>query len=612
MADTWTAESEENAERGAHEDGGGVVEGEGSAYTGTEDHKHMNSASEIQDDSGNNKLDKTDGTLTEQECEEEAASAADTASQSGATARAADTPIDGRAEKRLDCESPAPKLVSESSGCELSNSGNRIDDGAHAARTQHCADILRVLPTATDTFSFHSLNDLPDSQETNGSLAGELCTGVSNALGKAHHETGGEPSDTPEKPQGDVSDNELSRVKTSSTSTQQKSDGDNAEVDEEAQEEHEEKEEEEKEEKEEKKTASATDAAKSQGTVTGLGEPTVRKRFEREPDNFLEISRGPVTLQQTSVSVPGHTVQRQYGHVDSYGPNKSLWNNHFKLAIISVIAVLVLVVLGACKYMYVSVTMMNGSGDVPAVVTECSNQTATAPADFAASIDSLWKSKEFSLQSDRLWQLVKRHGRKHLERRSPNKPAVFLLAAPATKKGNRTVSCLAQQIARSFTGSNRSHTAVSGNDIRRRSKDDGNVARGLLVDDVSPPLSVLPHCNASQPTPNPVIVIEQLDRLPAPSPLFFHGVCDNTESPHPRAVVIFTVSVPASLYLAENGLSEKQKGFLIEDYLSDTLWTEAVHGEYSRGTVAALTTRICDVVVAVNEEDAVPNTCTQY
>eukprot|EP00117_Sycon_ciliatum_P043418 scpid69201/ scgid31441/ len=244
------------------------------------------------------------------------------------------------------------------------------------------------------------------------------------------------------------------------------------------------------------------------------------------------------------------------------------------------------VILFVSRYMNSSDSMFDAGSTHP------SFPYAISPDQLKTSVTHL--AERFATQPAFSWKAFSGRGAHHLKDASPIQPVIFFLAA--YPEAYSTMTCLARSLARAF--SNYSDVAVDASDIVSTVSGDGDRAKEILDSVLREKLSAQTTEPGSPHSP-PVVLVENLQQLPPPSPFLFFSYCDSSDAVDPRAVFIFTLRLP-SPSKGHTELSRPNK--VIIDYLATDLWRENRHKDYDAGAVEALITRVTDVTILVEPE----------
>lgn len=217
----------------------------------------------------------------------------------------------------------------------------------------------------------------------------------------------------------------------------------------------------------------------------------------------------------------------------------------------------------------------------------------TSPKSFSSAMAKL--SEQFGSQPKHLWKVLSTRGVRHLKERSPMQPVVFLLAAE--ESGYGTLTCLASALGKTFSTSSVIH--VNSSTVAARSDGSGLQAQDALHTELHKHLTHHSTPGAHQGSV-PVVIVENLEDLPAPSPFLFFSYCDNSNAVSLQAVFIFTLRLPAGKGLPSS--NEKSRERFVLQYLAEEVWHESKHEDYAASSVEALVTRISDVTVVVHPE----------
>ena len=320
-------------------------------------------------------------------------------------------------------------------------------------------------------------------------------------------------------------------------------------------------------------------------STSGMSTSDPQRPAQAEPS--ARTAHGDQSLPVCEQELPTHSA-------NGFGAKQTL----FSLALVgvAVIAFFLNAMLGS-----------DASGEV--ALTPTQPYLSVSPKTFEERINHI-RTNMFPTQPERTWKAVLSRGRHHLQEHQPTQPAVFLLAAETSRThGNRALECFAHHLATAFTNNTGTHTSIHAPNYKKE-KIDSAGSMETIHREVKSALSKQLEAESTLHHP-PVLIIQELGSLPAPTPFLFLSFCDSSHAEYPNAVFIFTLSAPP-----EVGLSGRKRGVdqerAVLDYLTYSLWTEDLHEQYQESSVEALVARLSDVFLIVEDGDvAVSSECTQ-
>lgn len=198
----------------------------------------------------------------------------------------------------------------------------------------------------------------------------------------------------------------------------------------------------------------------------------------------------------------------------------------------------------------------------------------------------------FPSQRPDLYKRSKVHLESHLKAAQPTQPVSLILAAG--RKAERTLHCLAQTLASSFS----SALTVSVLHI------DGSSKSSQDSDEVK--LDIDRQLQAAFEGEKPVAVIHRFEELPPSSTLIFYRYCDHENAAYKRAFLLFTVLLPQDEIRDELSLKEVEE--MVHDYLKERLVgssSPTAFNNMDTDKYSGLWSRISHVVLPVLPEEEV-------
>ncbi|XP_068563317.1 torsin-1A-interacting protein 2-like isoform X2 [Cebidichthys violaceus] len=178
---------------------------------------------------------------------------------------------------------------------------------------------------------------------------------------------------------------------------------------------------------------------------------------------------------------------------------------------------------------------------------------AVNPEMFADHLSLL--ETPFPSQRPELWRMSKIHLEKHLKTAHPTEPVSLILTAG--RRAERTLHCLAQRLASSFSSSlNGSVLHIDG--VSKASQDSDEVK-----------LDIDSQLRAAFEGDKPVAVIHRFEQLPPGSTLIFYRYCDHESAAYKRVFLLFTVLLPQDEVKADQSLKDLEE--MVHDYVKERM-----------------------------------------
>lgn len=167
----------------------------------------------------------------------------------------------------------------------------------------------------------------------------------------------------------------------------------------------------------------------------------------------------------------------------------------------------------------------------------------------------------------------------------------------AGKRAERTLRCLAQGLALSFSSAlNASVLHLDGASRARSDSDEVKL-------DIDTQLRTAFEGN------KPAAVIHRFDSLPPGSTLIFYRYCDHENAAYKRAFLLFTVLLPKDEIDEELNLTEVEEA--VQDYVEDKLVASSQHAAFNKmdtDKFGGLWSRISHLILPVVSEEDVEKT----
>ena len=195
----------------------------------------------------------------------------------------------------------------------------------------------------------------------------------------------------------------------------------------------------------------------------------------------------------------------------------------------------------------------------------------------------------FKNQTPRFWKTLRNRGLAHLKRVQPTQPLVLMLVAPPS--AHTLVNFFVKKLAKILDPEHENDLSViNGKDYISSV---GDKAKEELDNTLKETLQ----------SGHRAAVVCDLQLLPAPSPVLFHSYCDDGNAPYKHVAILFTVRLP---HEPDPALDPVQREGLVEKFLSQVWSDEQWH---NKDAVAALLSRIADMVVVLNGEEDIETVC---
>ncbi|XP_023263780.1 torsin-1A-interacting protein 2-like isoform X1 [Seriola lalandi dorsalis] len=215
---------------------------------------------------------------------------------------------------------------------------------------------------------------------------------------------------------------------------------------------------------------------------------------------------------------------------------------------------------------------------------------AVKPETFADQFSLL--EAQFPSQRPELWKRSKIHLERHLKTAQPTEPVSLIFTAGS--KANKTLRCLAQGLASSFSSAlNASVLDING--ASKASQDS---------DDVK--LDIDSQLKAAFEGNKPVAVIHHLEELPPGSTLIFYRYCDHESAAYKRVFLLFTVLLPQDEISSDRCLKDVEE--MVQDYVKERLVgssSQTSFNEMDTDKYGGLWSRISHLILPVVSEQEV-------
>lgn len=236
---------------------------------------------------------------------------------------------------------------------------------------------------------------------------------------------------------------------------------------------------------------------------------------------------------------------------------------------------------------------------VPALRTSAVSRTPRSGSvnatSFLHSLSLL--QTQFANQRPDLWKRSRIHLETHLKTPQPKEPVSLILAAG--RRAERTLRCLAQGLASSFS------SALNASVLHL----DGASTASLDSDRVK--LDIDTQLRAAFEGDKLAAVIHRFDSLPPGSTLIFYRYCDHENAAYKRAFLLFTVLLPKDEIDGELKLTEVEE--VVQDYVKNKLVPSGQHAGFNMMDMdkfGGLWSRISHLILPVlSEEDVEKNGC---
>lgn len=201
---------------------------------------------------------------------------------------------------------------------------------------------------------------------------------------------------------------------------------------------------------------------------------------------------------------------------------------------------------------------------------------------------SLLQSR-FPSQQDELWKRTKIHLENHLKKDNPPAPVSLILVAGL--KAEKTLQCLAQSLASTYSSVRHGSFLLI----------DGATKAGQDSDGVK--LDIDKQLQAAFEGDKPAAIIHHFEELPPDSTIIFYRYCDHETAAYKQAFLLFTVLLPQDEISSNLSLKEVEE--LVYHHLEDKFvksTSKASFNEMDIDKFGGLWSRISHVVLPVVPE----------
>ncbi|XP_054459334.1 torsin-1A-interacting protein 2 isoform X2 [Anoplopoma fimbria] len=215
---------------------------------------------------------------------------------------------------------------------------------------------------------------------------------------------------------------------------------------------------------------------------------------------------------------------------------------------------------------------------------------AVKPEMFADHLSLL--ETQFPSQRSELWRLSKIHLEKHLKTAHPTEPVSLIFTAG--RRAERTVHCLAQRLASSFSSA--INSSVLHIDGASKASQDSDVVK----------LDIDSQLRAAFGGDKQVAVIHRFEELPPGSTLIFYRYCDHENAAYKRVFLLFTVLLPQDEVKGDQSLKYLEE--LVHDYVKERLVdssNQAGFNDMDNDKYGGLWSRISHLILPVVSEKEV-------
>ncbi|XP_058494267.1 torsin-1A-interacting protein 2-like isoform X2 [Solea solea] len=199
---------------------------------------------------------------------------------------------------------------------------------------------------------------------------------------------------------------------------------------------------------------------------------------------------------------------------------------------------------------------------------------------------------QFPSQRPELWKRSKIHLEKHLRTAQPTEPVSLIITAG--RRAKRTLHCLAQSLASSFS------SALNGTILHI----DGASKAGQESDTVK--LDIDSKLKEAFEGDKPVAVIHRLEELPPGSTLIFYRYCDHETAAYKSVFLLFTVLLPRDELSTEQSMMDVEE--MVQDYVKEKLVSSSSQTSFNEMDVdkfGGLWSRISHLILPVVSEKEV-------
>ncbi|XP_034386798.1 torsin-1A-interacting protein 2-like [Cyclopterus lumpus] len=215
---------------------------------------------------------------------------------------------------------------------------------------------------------------------------------------------------------------------------------------------------------------------------------------------------------------------------------------------------------------------------------------AVKPEIFADHLSLL--ETQFPNQRPELWRMSKIHLERHLQKAEPTEPVSLIFTAG--RRAERTLHCLAQRLAASFSSAlNASVLHIDG--ASKSSQDSDEVK-----------LDIDSQLRAAFEGNQPVAIIHRFEELPPGSTLIFYRYCDHENAAFKRVFLLFTVLLPQDEVKGDQSLKDLEE--MVHDYVKERLVdtsNQASFNDMDNDKYGGLWSRISHLILPVVSEKEV-------
>lgn len=292
-------------------------------------------------------------------------------------------------------------------------------------------------------------------------------------------------------------------------------------------------------------------------TTTSRHEETEQFMCNRQSpqENATLIQRKPATTTLPTFKNTGRPSlisERKMSKPGTFPQNKPNLN---KLSFLSDFRLICILVLGIFGILFILVIIVKNLKQVEENPSDLQFDDDLVQKNFLRMFDDT--RHNFPSQTNNFWKVLRSGTKSIMVSKTPNQPAVFILAAP--RGAEVTAICIARKYAKAvtdaFNGSEplefRSHLHTMESARAIKENIDNSLNNAFLGG-------------------SHVAIIHELNRLHGESVMMFHGYCDNDNAPFTKVVFLFILHLESSdVEEINDALVEKKLAQIWSKHLND-------------------------------------------